>query len=87
MTNSAKGQGPKKTYTIIVNGRQRETTEHKLSYLEAINLAFPGEQPTDTIVFTVTYANPHGKEGSLTAGEETKVKEGMIVNVRKTDQS
>lgn len=76
-----------KTYTIIVNGRQREVRQHKLTYLEVVQLAFPGEKPTETIVFTVTYSNPHGKDGTLVAGQEVVVKDGMIFNVRKTDQS
>lgn len=76
-----------KTYTIIVNGRRREVSQHKLTYLEVVQLAFPGEQPTETIVFTVTYSNPHGRDGTLVAGEEVVVKDGMIFNVRKTDQS
>lgn len=78
---------PNKTYTIIVNGRRREVSQHKLTYLEVVQLAFPGEMPTETIVFTVTYSNPHGKDGTLVAGEEVVVKDGMIFNVRKTDQS
>ena len=76
-----------KTYTIIVNGHRREVTHHKLTYIEVVQLAFPGEMPTETIVFTVTYSNPRGKDGTLVAGEEVVVKDGMIFNVRKTDQS
>lgn len=76
-----------KTHTIIVNGRRREVRQHKLTYLEVVQLAFPGEKPTETIVFTVTYSNPHGKDGTLVAGEEVVAKDGMILNVRKTDQS
>lgn len=87
MANNTQGKGPHKTYSIIVNGRPREITDHKLSYLDAIQLAYPGEQPSDTVVFTVTYSNPHGHDGSLTAGQEVPVKDGMIINVRKTDQS
>lgn len=87
MANQDQGKGPQKTYTVIVNGRPREITDHKLSYLEAIQLAYPGEQPSDTVVFTVTYSNPHGRDGSLMAGQEVPVKDGMIINVRKTDQS
>jgi hypothetical protein len=88
MASNAQGNGPDKTYSIIVNGRPREINDHKLSYLEAVQLAYPGEQPTDTVVFTVTYSNPHGNDGSLVAGQpEVPVKDGMILNVRKTDQS
>ncbi|MCR4308014.1 MAG: multiubiquitin domain-containing protein [Candidatus Berkelbacteria bacterium] len=83
-----KGHGHNKTYSIIVNGRPREVSDHKLGYLEVIELAYPGEKPTDTIVFTVTYSNPHGKDGTLVAGgKDVPIKDGMIFNVRKTDQS
>jgi hypothetical protein len=92
MPNENQGQsgnapGQNKTYSIIVNGRPRTTTEDKLTYLGAIHLAYPGEQPSETISFTVTYSNPHGKDGSLVDGQETKVHDGMILNVHKTDRS
>lgn len=79
--------GQNKTYSIIVNGRPREVTEHKLTYLQVVQLAFPGEVPTATRVFTVTYSNPHGKDGTLVDGQEVVIKDGEIFNVRKTDQS
>lgn len=89
MSNSHSDQAPgqNKTYSIIVNGRPREVTDHKLTYLQVVQLAYPGEQPTEKIVFTVAYSNPHGKDGSLVDGQEVVVKDGMIFNVRKTDQS
>ena len=80
-------QGKDKTYSIIVNGRPKEVAQHKLSYLEVVQLAFPGEVPTDTIVFTVTFSTPNGKEGRMVAGDVEVIKDGMIFNVRKTDQS
>ena len=79
--------GHDKTYSIIVNGRPREVSEHKLTYLEVVQLAYPGEEPSDTIIFTVTYSNPHGKDGSLVAGDIVKIKDGIIFNVVRTDQS
>jgi hypothetical protein len=89
MSNSHSDQAPgqNKVYSIIVNGRPREVTDHKLTYLQVVQLAYPGEVPTEKIVFTVTYSNPHGKDGSLVDGQEVVVKDGMIFNVRKTDQS
>ncbi len=75
------------SFTIVVNGRRRTITDHKLTYIEAVHLAYPGEQPSETVSFTVTYSNPHGKEGSLVEGQEVKVHEGIILNVRKTDRS
>lgn len=85
--NAEAAPGQTKTYSIIVNGRPREVSDHKLTYLQAVQLAYPGEVPTETIVFTVTYSNPHGRDGSLTDGESVVVKDGMILNVRKTDRS
>ena len=70
-----------------MNGRPKEVAQHKLSYLEVVQLAFPGEVPTETIVFTVTFSTPHGKEGRMVAGDVEVIKDGMIFNVRKTDQS
>ncbi len=84
---SGNAPGQNKTYSIIVNGRPRTITEHKLSYIEAVHLVYPGEQPSDTVSFTVTYSNPHGKDGSLVEGQETTVHDGMILNVHKTDRS
>jgi len=74
--------------TVIVNGRPRQIRDDYLSYLEAVQLAYPGEVPSDTVVFTVTYSYRTGGGGSLVAGQApVDVKDGMILNVRKTDQS
>jgi len=84
---SGEAPGQNKTYSIIVNGRPRTITGHKLSYIDAVHLAYPGEDPSETVSFTVTYSNPHGKDGSLVAGQETTVHDAMILNVHKTDRS
>lgn len=85
--HSGNAPGHQKTYTIIVNGRRRTITDDKLTYIEAVHLVYPGEQSSDTVSFTVTYSNPHGKDGSLVEGQEVKVHDEMILNVRKTDRS
>ena len=85
--HSEQAHGNHKTYSIIVNGRPREVTEHTLTYLEVVHLAYPGEQPSESVVYTVTYSNPHGTEGSLVEGQNVNVKDGMIFNVRRTDKS
>lgn len=81
------GEDRKKTYEVVVNGRPRHVTEHELSYEQVVKLAFPDDQPDANILYTIAYANPHGKDGTLTAGEEVKVKEGMVFNVTKTNRS
>lgn len=85
--HSENAPGHNKTYSIIVNGRPRQVNDNDLSYIEVVHLAYPGEQPSETVSFTVTYSNPHGKDGSLVAGQDVKVHDGMIFNVRKTDRS
>lgn len=89
MSNSHSDQAPgqNKTSTIIVNGRQREVTGHQLTYQQVVKLAFPDDQPDPNIVYTVAYANPHGKDGTLAEGQDVQIKEGMVFNVTKTNRS
>jgi hypothetical protein len=76
-----------KIIMIVVNGRHREVTEHKLTYQQVIKLAFPDDQSDTNTVYTVAYANPHGKDGTLVDGQEVVVKDGMSFNVTKTSRS
>jgi len=87
MTNENKSEAPgqNKSYDIVVNGKQRTFGEHRISYDQIIRIAFP-DGPFD-VVFTVAYANPHGKDGTLAQGQETPVHEGMSFNVVKTNRS
>lgn len=78
---------PEKSYTIVVNGRQREVTEHKLTYQEVVKLAFPDDQAEADTIYTVAYANPHGRDGTLVEGQDVTVKDGMSFNVTKTSRS
>ena len=79
--------GRAKSFHIVVNGRPREVTQHRLSYADVVQLAFP-DAPHDTnILYTVSYANPHGHDGTLAEGQEVEVKEGMSFNVGKTNRS
>lgn len=89
MTNSHSDEAPgqNKTTTIVVNGRQREVSGQEISYSEVVQLAFPDDQSSDTIEYTVAYANPHGKDGTLVNGQDVHIKEGMIFNVTKTNRS
>lgn len=74
-----------KTYTILVNGTQELWTDHKISYEQVVQLAAPGS-PSD-VLYTVSYANPHGKDGTLAPGQDTQVKDGMSFNVIRTNRS
>lgn len=79
--------GHNKTFNIVVNGRPRSVSDHKLTYQQIVHLAFPDDQPNPDLVYTVAYANPHGKDGTLVDGEFVPVKDGMIFNVTKTNRS
>lgn len=86
--HSDNAPGQDKGITIIVNGRQREVTGHTLSYRDIVQLAYPGEGFTEEIVYTVSYANPHGRDGTLVDGQDLNgIKEGMVFNVIKTNRS
>jgi Multiubiquitin len=76
-----------KIFTIIINGRKREVTDHKLTYQQVVKLAYPDEQPDANTVYTVAYANPHGKDGTLVDGQDVVVINGMSFNVSKTSRS
>lgn len=85
MSSDNPGQGHDKSYTIVVNGTAEVWADHRITYEQAVQLAFPGG-PAD-LLYTVSYANPHGKDGTLAPGQETGVKDGMSFNVGKTNRS
>lgn len=89
MSNNHSDQAPGQNTTsmIVINGRQREVSGQSISYSQAVQLAFPDDQANETIEYTVAYANPHGKDGTLVNGQDVHIKEGMIFNVSKTNRS
>ncbi len=74
-----------KVHSIVVNGKPRHFDEPTISYDEAVHLAYP-EGPFD-IIYTVSYVNPHGHDGTLAPGQNTPVHDGMEFVVRKTGRS
>ena len=86
-----KGEAPgqNKEYSIIVNGRPRTVTEHRLSFLEVVRLAYPNAVPSETMIYTVTYRKGEDRkpEGTLVEGESVTIKSGMIFNVTETNKS
>lgn len=77
--------GKEKLYNIVINGQPETVTDHHLSYEQVVHLAFPAG-PFD-ILYSVSYANPHGHDGTLAPGQQTVVKDGMSFNVIKTNRS
>ncbi len=82
---SKSGDDKKHTVEIAVNGEQHFVPQGKISYEQVVQLAFPSG-PFD-ILYTVSYANLHGKDGTLAPGQDTEVKKGMSFNVIKTNRS
>lgn len=74
---------------IIVNSRPKSVKGHKVSFDEIVNLAFPGQQCEQNVVFSITYrhAAEHPHSGELGLGGHVKVKNGTVFNVTKTIKS
>ena len=78
-----------KSFTIIVNGREKEWNEKTISFKQVVILAFGTYELNDAIVYTVDYttAEKPRRDGTMVAGDEVKVHKGMIFNVSRTDKS
>lgn len=76
-------------FTIIVNGRQKEWSEKKISFKDVVILAYGTYEQNDTTVYTVSYKPAESSEHAPTMveGQEVNVHPGMIFNVSKTDKS
>lgn len=75
--------------TIIVNGRPKVVTQHRLNFAQVVALAFDQLPAGANVMFTVTYRNgpPKNPEGSLLEGESVRIQDQMIFNVTSTDKS
>ena len=90
MTNEPQhDHGPDKTFTVVVNGREKKVTTTELTFAQVVALAFDNPPTGPNIAFTITYRRGQGNkpEGTLAEGEVVKVKDGMIFNVTATDKS
>ena len=79
-----------KTFTIIVNGQEKTVTDHTVSYAEVVQLAFPEMTGNPDVIFNVTYRksdNEHKPAGTLSEGQDVKVKDGTIFDVTPTTKS
>ncbi|QSX74227.1 multiubiquitin domain-containing protein [Lysobacter arenosi] len=83
--HSENAPGHNKPVQIVINGQPHSVTQQRISYEEVVRLAFP-EGPFD-ITYAVDYANDHGPDGTVTQGQDTKVREGMSFNVIKSSRS
>lgn len=79
--------GHNEEFKIIVNGKEKEWKEDKISYEQIIALAFHPVDPK--VYYEVTYKRgPHqNPEGSLVPGQSVHVKSGEVFNVTPTNRS
>lgn len=74
-----------KTYTIIVNTREKVVNQHKLTYEDVVILA--GYTLEEDYNYTISYEADEHKDKSLTVGNSVVIKEGMIFDVIRTIKS
>lgn len=74
---------------IIVNGRQKEVDDKKLTFTQIVALAFANPPTGANVCFTMTYRNgpADNPEGTLVEGDKIKLTCGMVFNVTPTDKS
>ena len=68
------GRPDDKSFSIVVNGRQRDVESEELTFDELVDLAFDDPARGPQIVFTITYREAGGRvtEGEL--DEEQRLK-------------
>jgi hypothetical protein len=76
-------------HTIIVNARRKTVTGRKISFEHVVRLAFPDGPPSPQTVYTVAYSNgpPRNPEGKMIAGQNVKIRDGMVFDVTETSRS
>ncbi|MEQ6377436.1 multiubiquitin domain-containing protein [Bacillaceae bacterium S4-13-58] len=74
--------------TVIINAREKVVDKDKYSFQEIVELALGKFDSNPNIVYTLTYTKGKKQPSkSLVFGEEVNVKDGMIINVSRTDKS
>ena len=79
--------GHNKEFTIIINGKQVKTTQHKVTYEQILQLA--NIPQNGQVLYIVTFERGElGKaEGTLSQGDNVVIKSGMVFNVSTTNKS
>ncbi len=78
---------PQPLFRITINGTAEVWDRKKITYIEVVQLAFPGGLSGGDVRYSVSWTKLDGREGSLRPGQSVKVEEGMIFHVRNTDKS
>lgn len=81
--------GQNKAFVILVNAREKEWSEKKITYDQIIVLAFGSISNDPNVSYSVTFKKGDNEmpEGIMVSGDEVKVKDGMRFNVTQTNRS
>jgi hypothetical protein len=72
---------------ITVNGVAEVWHQRRMTYEEAVKLAFPHGPTGGDVRYSVSWTKPDGQEGALRPGQSVEVVERMSFDVRNTDKS
>ena len=81
--------GQNKEYNIIVNGRPKVHQGKLITFEQVVELAFGASGNDGKTIYTVTYSKGEDSKpkGTLAAGENVRVKDGIIFTVTPTNKS
>lgn len=78
-----------KSVEIFINARPHLVADRDVSFEQVVALAFPGQTEGEDTEYVVTYTRAqHGNEsGSLSPGQQVRVKKGTSFGVQITTRS
>ena len=81
--------GQNKVFIILVNAREKEWHEKKITYDQVIVLAFGSISTDPNVSYSVTYKKGDNEkpDGIMVSGDDVKVKDAMRFNVTQTNRS
>jgi len=89
MASEEKKSDDFKEFAIIVNAREMQWLQKRISFEQIVVLAFGLVENNNIISYTATYAKGDNikPEGILVHGDDVKVKNGMRFKVTQTSRS
>lgn len=74
---------------VIVNGQPKSVAKEDLTYQEVVEMALGVYEGNPNIAYTVLYfkGNESKPKGELVKGEILKIRNGIVINVTRTDRS
>jgi len=93
MTQTEEPGAPERSHEtsveIIINGTRHTVHTRKLSYEQVVDLAYDGNPPTGPgVVILVTYSHGDSQQkGTLVAGQDVPIHNGMSFNVYDASES